>query len=155
MYSIAIQYSYSPLKLLQNNGYIPCCCTIFLCCLSILYISSLYLLIPHPCLLLFPSLSSLVTTWTHKYKYRKWTSGYEQFLSASTMKSPFYFSPMKANIFFKKFNTSFYLFVWPLWVFIVSCRIYFSDQGLNSGPLRQEHRVLATGPPGKFLKKCL
>ena len=29
----------------------------------------------------------------------------------------------------------------------------FADQGLNRGPLHWEHGVLATGPPGKFLKK--
>ena len=29
--------------------------------------------------------------------------------------------------------------------------IWFPDQGLNLGPQHEEHRVLATGPPGKSL----
>ena len=32
----------------------------------------------------------------------------------------------------------------------VVCRIQFPDQGLNPGPLHWEHRVLTTGPPGKY-----
>ena len=32
---------------------------------------------------------------------------------------------------------------------IVPCKLYFSDQGLNPGPLYLECGVLATGPPGK------
>ena len=31
----------------------------------------------------------------------------------------------------------------------VACGIQFPDEGLNPGPLHQEHAVLATGPPGK------
>ena len=34
---------------------------------------------------------------------------------------------------------------------IVACRIQFPDQGSNLSPLNWEHRVLATGPPGKSL----
>ena len=34
---------------------------------------------------------------------------------------------------------------------LVACRTYFPDQESNLGPLCWEHRVLATGPPGKFL----
>ena len=34
-----------------------------------------------------------------------------------------------------------------------ACQIQFPDQGWNLGPLHQEHRVLATGPPGKYRKK--
>ena len=33
----------------------------------------------------------------------------------------------------------------------VACGIYFPSQGANPGPLNWEHRVLATGPPGKSL----
>ena len=33
----------------------------------------------------------------------------------------------------------------------VACGIQFLDQGLNLGPLHRENRVLATGPPSKFL----
>ena len=36
-----------------------------------------------------------------------------------------------------------------LWV--VACKILFSDQESNWGPLHWEHRVLSTGPPGKSL----
>ena len=32
---------------------------------------------------------------------------------------------------------------------VVGCGIQFPDQGLNLGPLRWEHGILATGPPGK------
>ena len=35
---------------------------------------------------------------------------------------------------------------------VAACGIYFPDQGLNLGPLHWESGVLATGPPGKFLK---
>ena len=35
---------------------------------------------------------------------------------------------------------------------VAACGIYFPDQGLNPGPLHWDSRVLATGPPGKFLK---
>ena len=34
---------------------------------------------------------------------------------------------------------------------VVVCGIYFPDQRLNLGPLHWEHRVLATGLPGKSL----
>ena len=36
-------------------------------------------------------------------------------------------------------------------IFKVACRIQSLHQGLNLGPLHQEHRVLATGPPRKSL----
>ena len=32
---------------------------------------------------------------------------------------------------------------------VAACGIQFSDQGLNPGALHWEHRVLATGLPGK------
>ena len=32
---------------------------------------------------------------------------------------------------------------------VVACGIKFPNQGLNSGPLHWEHRILGTGPPGK------
>ena len=32
---------------------------------------------------------------------------------------------------------------------LIKCGIQFPGQGSNPGPLNQEHRVLATGPPGK------
>ena len=39
---------------------------------------------------------------------------------------------------------------------VVACRISFPDQGLNSGTLHWELRVLVTGPPGKPLYfKCI
>ena len=57
----------------------------------------------------------------------------------------------------------FYLFIWLSWVLVVACRIFellvvacgiwFPEQGLNLDPLQWEHRVLATGPPGKSM--CL
>ena len=34
---------------------------------------------------------------------------------------------------------------------VVACRIWFPDQGLNSGPLHWEHGVLTTRPPGRSL----
>ena len=34
-------------------------------------------------------------------------------------------------------------------LFISACGIYFSDQQSTLGPLRWEHGVLTTGPPGK------
>ena len=37
----------------------------------------------------------------------------------------------------------------------VAYGIWVPDQGLNSGPLLWEHRVLATGPPGKSLRHIL
>ena len=44
-------------------------------------------------------------------------------------------------------NLFIYLTAWGL-----SCGMLFLDQGLNPGPLHWEHRVLATGPPGKSLE---
>ena len=51
-------------------------------------------------------------------------------------------------------NIYFYLFIWLRWVLlqhvnslVVACRIYFSDQGWNPGPLHSKSRVLATGTP--------
>ena len=39
---------------------------------------------------------------------------------------------------------------------VASCRIQFSDQGLNPGPMHWEPGVLAIGPPGKSLSTpCL
>ena len=39
---------------------------------------------------------------------------------------------------------------------IVPCKLYFSDQGLNPGPLYSECGISATGPPGKSLGQgCL
>ena len=35
---------------------------------------------------------------------------------------------------------------------VAACGIQFPDQGLNLGPLLWQHRVLATGPPGKCPK---
>ena len=50
------------------------------------------------------------------------------------------------------------LFIWLHWVLVAACEllvaaydIKFPDQGLNPGPMLWEHRVLATGPPGKSL----
>ena len=37
-------------------------------------------------------------------------------------------------------------------IFTVTCESQFPDQGLNLGLQHQEHRVLATGPPGKSQK---
>ena len=34
-------------------------------------------------------------------------------------------------------------------IFVAACRIQFPDQGPNPDPLHWEHRVLATGPPGR------
>ena len=51
-------------------------------------------------------------------------------------------------------NIYFYLFIWLRWVLlrlvnslVVACRIYFSDQGWDPGPLHSKSRVLATGLP--------
>ena len=38
---------------------------------------------------------------------------------------------------------------------VVTCRIYFPNQGSNLGPLHWGFRVLATGPPGKYLSALL
>ena len=38
---------------------------------------------------------------------------------------------------------------------VVACEIQFPDQELNTGRLRWEYEVLATGPPGKSFKKIL
>ena len=43
------------------------------------------------------------------------------------------------------------LFIWLCQVLVVACGIQFPDQGSNLGPLHWEHRVLATGLPGKPL----
>ena len=43
------------------------------------------------------------------------------------------------------------LFDWLL-VLVVSCGIYFPDQGSDQGPLHGDCGVLATGPPGKSLE---
>ena len=44
----------------------------------------------------------------------------------------------------------FLLLIWLHWILVAVCGIQFPDQGSNPGPLHWEHRVLATGPPGKF-----
>ena len=36
---------------------------------------------------------------------------------------------------------------------VAACGILFPDQGLKPGPLHWKHRVLATGPSGKFSSK--
>ena len=41
--------------------------------------------------------------------------------------------------------------LWHAESLVAACGIQFPDQGLNSGPLLWECRVLATGPPGKSL----
>ena len=41
------------------------------------------------------------------------------------------------------------LFIWLCQVLAAACGIQFPVQGSNLGPLLWEHRVLATGPPGK------
>ena len=53
-------------------------------------------------------------------------------------------------------NIYFYVFSWLCWVLAVAfepsaaaCGVLFPDQRSNLGPLRWEHRVLATGPPGQ------
>ena len=50
------------------------------------------------------------------------------------------------------------LFIWVCWVLAaagellnVACGIQFPDQRSNPGPPYREHRVLATGPPGKSI----
>ena len=54
------------------------------------------------------------------------------------------------------FLNGLYLFIWLHQVFdaafrilVVTCETSFPDQGWNLSPLSLEHRVLATGPPGK------
>ena len=56
------------------------------------------------------------------------------------------------------------VFIWLHWVllmarrssiFVVACRIWFPDQGWNTGPLCWEVGVWATGPPGKSLNVLL
>ena len=56
------------------------------------------------------------------------------------------------------FVFGFKLFIWLCWILVmacdllvVACEIQFPDQGLNLGPLHQECRVPATGPPAKSL----
>ena len=44
-----------------------------------------------------------------------------------------------------------FLFIWRRHVLVAACGVWFPDQGLNPGPLRWEHRVLAAGPLGKSL----
>ena len=44
---------------------------------------------------------------------------------------------------------------WTEWILVGACGIYFPNQGPNSSPLRWEHGVLATGPPGKCLSSFL
>ena len=51
-------------------------------------------------------------------------------------------SPLKQYLFFS---------IWLHRVLVVAHGIEFPDQGLNSGPLYWEWRVLATGPPGYSL----
>ena len=45
--------------------------------------------------------------------------------------------------------------MWDSSISVVACRIKFPDQGANPGPLLWQHRVSATGPPGKSLKLLL
>ena len=56
------------------------------------------------------------------------------------------------------FVFGFKLFIWLCWILVmacdllfVACEIQFPDQGLNLGPLHQECRGPATGPPAKSL----
>ena len=59
------------------------------------------------------------------------------------------------SCFFFFFNIYlFYLFICLFLALAAACGIKFPDQGLNPGPLHWEHRVLATGPPGKSLFSC-
>ena len=68
------------------------------------------------------------------------------------------------------FLKTLFLFIWLCWTLamvhrIFSCSmwilpvgawgIWFPDQGSNPDPLYLEHRILATGPPGKSLYYCL
>ena len=52
---------------------------------------------------------------------------------------------------FFKLLILFLLFIQLLWFLVAICGIYFPNQGTNPGPLHCEHRVLASGPPGKSL----
>ena len=63
------------------------------------------------------------------------------------------------NIYFISFLLKKLLYFWLCWVLVAACTllvcgIYFSDQGLNLGPLPWEHGVLAAGPPEKPLGRC-
>ena len=42
-----------------------------------------------------------------------------------------------------------FLFIWLGWISVAASGIWFSDQGLNSGPMDWELGVLAAGPRGK------
>ena len=48
-----------------------------------------------------------------------------------------------------------FFFFWLHRVFVAACGILYPKQGSNPGPLRWEHRVLATGPPEKFRRLWL
>ena len=41
-------------------------------------------------------------------------------------------------------------FIWLCQALVIACKTQFPDQGLNPGPLHQEHGVLAIAPPEKF-----
>ena len=47
------------------------------------------------------------------------------------------------------FPLNIYSFIWLCRVLAVTCRIKLPDQGRSPGLLHREHRLLATGPPGK------
>lgn len=40
--------------------------------------------------------------------------------------------------------------MWLYLVLVMICEIEFPDQGSYLGPLHQECRIIATGPPGKY-----
>ena len=64
---------------------------------------------------------------------------------------PFLITFYKTISLFSFFFFEKYLFIWLYQGLIVAGGIQFPDQGLNSGPLHQECRILATGPPRKSL----
>ena len=42
-----------------------------------------------------------------------------------------------------------YSFIWPHWVLVLACGMWFTDQKSNLGPLHWKQRALATEPPGE------
>ena len=69
VYNTVIQHfhRYTPFKVTKNNGYIFLCCTVYPCCLFILYIVVCIRESPTAILFLPPSLPLLVTTSLFSY----------------------------------------------------------------------------------------
>ena len=147
-----------------------------ICLLQFNLMVALSLMTQDVCLLLGPScliqthfIISPESNWTTAREWRLYLGFWSQWMFAFF---PFFwdlqlqglseFTGLLIFLFLKKL----FLFIWLGWTLVMvhwifSCSmwilpvaasgIWFPDQGSNPGPLHWEHRVLATGPPGKSL----